>query len=43
MLVTTAARRGPTYELVWQDKGLVFALAGYGASSDAVPLAASIR
>jgi hypothetical protein len=42
VLVTTAGRRGPTYELLWQKDGVVYALAGYGSAADAVPLAASV-
>jgi hypothetical protein len=42
MLINTAARRGPTYELLWTAGGRVFTLTGYGNSADAVALAASI-
>jgi hypothetical protein len=42
MLLNTAARRGPTYELVWTTAGRVYTLTGYGNSGDAVTLAASI-
>ena len=42
MLLNTAGRRGPTYELFWTKNGTVFSLAGYGSSADAVPLASSI-
>ena len=41
MLLNTAGRRGPTYELFWTRNGIVFSLAGYGSSADAVPLANS--
>lgn len=41
MLLNTAGRRGPTYELFWTRNGIVFSLAGYGSSADAVPLAIS--
>lgn len=41
MLIVTAGRRGPAYELAWVDTGVVFALTGYGSPGDAVPLAAS--
>lgn len=41
MLVNTAGRRGPTYELFWTDNGTVYSLAGYGSSANAVPLANS--
>ncbi len=43
MLLNTAGRRGPTYELFWTRDGIVFSLAGYGSSADAVPLANSTR
>ena len=42
MLLNTAGRRGPTYELFWTKNGTVYSLAGYGSSADAVPLADSI-
>lgn len=42
MLLNTAGRRGPTYELLWTKNGIVFSLAGYGSSADAVPLANSL-
>ncbi|HVB37899.1 MAG TPA: hypothetical protein VND92_05145 [Vicinamibacterales bacterium] len=42
-LFNLAGRRGPTYTLIWTDRGLVYALAGYGNSSDAVALANSLR
>jgi hypothetical protein len=42
VLVTTAGRRGPTYELIWTADGVTYALAGYGSPADAVPLAASV-
>jgi hypothetical protein len=42
MLLITAGRRGPTYELVWKRGETVFSLAGYGSSSDALPLAGTI-
>ncbi len=41
MLLNTAGRRGPTYELFWVKNAVVFSLAGYGSSADAVPLANS--
>jgi hypothetical protein len=41
MLMITAGRRGPAYELAWVDSGVVFALTGYGSSADAAPLARS--
>ena len=43
MLFNTASRRGPTYTLIWARDGTVYALAGYGSSADALPLATSIR
>jgi hypothetical protein len=43
VLVTTAGRRGPTYELIWANEGIAYALAGYGSSADAVPLAMSLH
>ena len=42
MLINTAARRGPTYLLLWTAGGRVYSLTGYGNSSDAVAIAASI-
>lgn len=42
MLLVTAGRRGPTWELVWAKGPLVYALTGYGNSADALPLANSI-
>ncbi len=41
MLLNTAGRRGPTYALFWTKNGIVFSLAGYGSSANAVPLASS--
>ncbi len=43
MLMITAARREPTYALVWVRDGVVYTLSGYGSSGDAVALAGSIR
>lgn len=43
MLIATAARRGPTYELMWVQGNLVYALAGYGSPGEAVPMASSIK
>lgn len=43
MLLNMGGRRGPAWELIWQRDGRVFALAGYGSASDAVPLAESIH
>jgi hypothetical protein len=42
MLLITAGRRGPAWELVWTDHGMVYTLAGYGNAADAVPLAQSV-
>jgi hypothetical protein len=42
MLLITAGRRGPTWELAWTRGGLVYALTGYGNSADAIALANSI-
>jgi hypothetical protein len=42
MLLITAGRRGPTWELVWARSGMVYALTGYGNSADAIALANSI-
>ena len=43
MLLITAGRRGPTWELVWAKNGMVYVLTGYGNAGDAVPLANSIN
>jgi hypothetical protein len=42
MLINTGGRRGPTWALVWTKNDMVFQLAGYGASSDAVAIAESV-
>jgi hypothetical protein len=42
-LFNMAGRRGPTYSLVWTDRGMVFSLTGYGDSSQATQLARSVR
>ncbi len=42
MLLVTAGRRGPTWEMVWTRNGMVYALTGYGNPADAVGLANSI-
>ncbi|MFI5399279.1 MAG: hypothetical protein ACHQ9S_27435 [Candidatus Binatia bacterium] len=39
MLLNTAGRRGPSYVLIWAKGGMLYSLAGYGSSGDAVPLA----
>lgn len=41
MLLNSGGRRGPTYELIWAEHGMVYTLTGYGSSADAVPLAKS--
>jgi hypothetical protein len=43
MLVTTAARRGPTCVLIWVKDGIVFSLAGYGNPAAVVSLANSVQ
>jgi hypothetical protein len=43
MLMITAGRREPTYTLAWVRDDIVYALAGYGSSGDALPLAESVR
>jgi hypothetical protein len=43
MLLNTAGRRGPTYDLLWTRNDIVYSLAGYGSSADAVPLANSTQ
>jgi hypothetical protein len=42
MLLISAGRRGPTWELVWAKDGVVYALSGYGNAGDALPLARSV-
>ncbi|HEY5061438.1 MAG TPA: hypothetical protein VII52_07865, partial [Gemmatimonadaceae bacterium] len=42
MLMISAGRREPAYFLVWARDGVVFTLAGYGSSGDAVPFASSV-
>ncbi|HEY4218259.1 MAG TPA: hypothetical protein VGM67_14050 [Gemmatimonadaceae bacterium] len=42
MLMNTIGRREPTYSLIWVRDGVVYTLAGYGASGDAVSLAESV-
>jgi hypothetical protein len=42
VLLVTAGRRGPTWELLWAKGAMVYALTGYGNSADALPLANSI-
>lgn len=42
-LLNMANRRGPTYTLIWASKGLAYSLTGFGDSSDAVPLADSLK
>jgi hypothetical protein len=43
MLLVTAGRRGPTWELLWAKGSLVYALTGYANAGDAVPLASSVN
>lgn len=43
MLLVTAGRRGPTWELLWAKGPLVYALTGYGNSADALAVANSIE
>lgn len=43
MLMISANRREPGYTLAWTRDGVVYTLAGYGSSGDAVPLAATVR
>lgn len=43
MLMISAGRREPGYALAWSRDGIVFTLAGYGSSGDALPLAATVR
>jgi hypothetical protein len=43
MLMAGGGRRDPLYTLVWARNGVVYTLAGYGNSGDAVPLAESVR
>jgi hypothetical protein len=43
MLLNTAGRRGPNYELIWTDGARAYALTGYGNSADAVGIAASMH
>ncbi len=42
MLLHTAGRRAPSYELLWTAGGRVYSLSGYGGSANAPALAASI-
>jgi hypothetical protein len=42
MLMITTARREPPYALVWVRGGVVYTIAGYGSSADALPLAKSL-
>ena len=43
MLLVTAGRRGPTWELLWAKGPLVYALTGYGDSAAALAVANSIE
>lgn len=42
VLMNQGWRRGPAYTLVWADHGRIYAMSGYGAASEAVPLADSL-
>ena len=42
MILNTPGRHGPSYTLIWIDKGIAYSLAGYGNAADAVPLAKSL-
>ncbi len=42
-LLTLSGRRGPGYTLIWADKGVAYALTGFGDSSQAVALADSLK
>jgi hypothetical protein len=42
-ILNTPGRHGPSYMLVWVDKGMAYSLAGYGNAADAVPLADSLN
>jgi hypothetical protein len=42
-LLTLAGRRGPGYTLIWAKNGMVYSLAGFGDSSQAVALASSLK
>lgn len=41
-LLTLGGRRGPDYALIWVKNGIVYSLRGFGDSSDATKLAASL-
>ena len=43
MLMISAGRREVAYTLAWTRDGIVYTLAGYGSSGDAVPLAESVH
>jgi hypothetical protein len=43
MLLNTAGRRGPAWELIWTAGGAVYSLIGYGSAADALPLARSLQ
>ena len=42
-LLTLAGRRGPGYTLIWAKNGMVYSLAGFGDSGQAVALADSLK
>jgi hypothetical protein len=43
MLLSLAGRRGPGYTLIWAKNGMAYTLTGFGDSSGAVALAASLK
>jgi hypothetical protein len=42
-LLNTTGWRGPNYRLIWLENGIVYSLAGFGNSGEAVPLADSLQ
>jgi hypothetical protein len=42
-LLSMASRRGPGYALIWTKDGIVYSLTGFGDSSQAIPLADSLK
>jgi hypothetical protein len=42
-LLSMAGRRGPGYALIWTKNGIVYSLTGFGDSSQAIPLADSLK
>jgi hypothetical protein len=43
VLLSLGGRRGPGYTLTWAKSGMAYALTGFGDSSRAVALAASLK